>query len=83
MEATLTDGEDAQIAAKVLQGQAEQLVEDHKQNLLHSIEELYQLSERQAEVRGLQKQLTQAQDRLTEIRKENPELNLLTDGGAA
>jgi hypothetical protein len=81
MEATLTDGEDAQVAAKQLQGQAEQLVEDHKQNLLRSIEELYQLSERQAEMRGLQKQLTQAQDRLTEIRKEHPELNLISNGG--
>ena len=47
--------------------------------LLKSIEELYQLSQRQAEVRGLQKQLTDTQTRLNEIRAENPTLNLLPE----
>lgn len=73
MEATLAEGEDVAGATKALQQQAEGLVEDHKQGLLRSIEELYQLSTRQAEVIGLQRQLQSAQDRLDTIRKENPE----------
>lgn len=76
MTATLEDGEDATKSARELQARAEQLVEDHKQGLLRSIEELYQLSTRQAEMRGLQKQLEIAQQRLDEIRKENPTLQL-------
>ena len=76
MTATLDEGEDANKAAQQLQQQAEQLVEDHKQGLLHSIEELYQLTERQAEMRGLQTELKRAQDRLDCIRKEHPTLQL-------
>lgn len=74
--ATVDEGEDAVAATKALQAQAEQLVEDHKNHLLKTLEESYQLTERQAEVRGLQKQLTAAQTRLTEIRSENPALEL-------
>lgn len=76
MTATLEDGEDATKAAKALQAQAEQIVEDHKQGLLRAIEDLYQLTERQAEMRGLQQELTRAQDRLEAIRKEHPQLQL-------
>lgn len=76
MTATLDAGEDATKAAQELQARAEQLVEDHKRGLLGSIEELYQLTERQAEMRGLQNELKRAQDRLTEIRKEHPTLQL-------
>lgn len=79
MTADLAEGEDATTAAKALQLQAEGLVEDHKQGLLRSIEELYQLTERQAEMRGLQKELTRAQERLEAIRKSHPEL-ALTNG---
>ena len=77
LNASLEAGEDASSAVKSLQAQAEQMVEDHKQGLLKSIEELHQLTERQAEMRGLQRQLEQTQQRLTEIRTENPELMLL------
>lgn len=76
MTATLDDGEDPQVAARDLQQRAEGLVEDHKRSLLHSIEELYQLTERQAEVRGLENELKHAQERLAEIRKEHPQLQL-------
>lgn len=76
MVAELAPGDDPSQAVKELQKQAEGLVEDHKQSLLHSLEELYQLSRRQAEVRRLLTELTRAQDRLTEIRKEHPELAL-------
>ena len=75
--ASLEDGEDSNDAARMLQAQAEGLVEDHKNGMLKSIEELHQLTERQSEVRGLEEQLKRAQDRLTAIRSETP---LLTSG---
>jgi hypothetical protein len=74
IEATLAEGEDPKSATRDLQQVAEGLVEDHKQGLLRSLNELYELSERQAEMQGLQKQLAQAQSRLNEIRQEHPEL---------
>ena len=76
MTATLEEGEDAAKATRELQAKAEQIVEDHKRGLLTSIEELYQLTERQAEMRGLQQELERAQKRLEAIRSENPTLQL-------
>jgi hypothetical protein len=81
LRAKLAPGEDAGMATKQLQAVAEGLVEDHKHGMLRSIEELHQLSERQAEVRGLQQQLERTQKRLTEIRAENPSLAALPEGG--
>jgi len=80
LTATLEEQDDPQACAKELQARAEGLVEDHKRDLLRSLEELYQLSERQAEMRGLQKTLTAAQERLDEIRKTHPELQLANGG---
>lgn len=76
LTASLDEGEDPGAAARELQAKAEGMVEDHKQGLLRSIEELHQLTERQSEVRGLQKQLTSAQDRIEQLRKQYPELQL-------
>lgn len=76
MTATLDAGEDATKCAQELQARAEQLVEDHKRGLLASLEELYQLTTKQAEMRGLQRELSRAQERLAEIRKEHPTLQL-------
>jgi outer membrane protein TolC len=83
LEASLDVGEDPAAAAKALQQQAEGLVEDHKQSLLTSIEELYQLTQHQAEVMGLQRQLVQAQERLDQVRKEYPQLSLPESSAAA
>lgn len=76
MTAMLEDGEDPVAAAKELQAKAEGLVEDHKNGLLKSIEDLHNLTERQAELRGLQKELERTQKRLADIRSENPSLQL-------
>ena len=76
MTATVEKGEDAAQAIKTLQARAEQLVEDHKTGLLNSIEELYQLTTRQAEMRGLEQELNRAQARLAAIRAEHPQLTL-------
>lgn len=80
--AALTEGEDPIAAVKQLQAQAESLVEDHKQNMLQSLEDLYQMGERQAEVLGLERQLRTAQERLDQIRQQHPEL-LLGNGAAS
>lgn len=69
LTASLDEGESAMIATKQLQAQAEQLVEDHKNNLMKSIEELHLLTERQREMKGLQLQLERAQERIEQIRK--------------
>lgn len=76
LTATLEEGDQAGNEVKRLQASAEQLVEDHKQSLLKSIEELHDMTTKQAEMRGLQKQLQLAQNRLDEIRKEHPTLQL-------
>lgn len=79
MTATLDDGENSETAVRVLQQRAEELVEDHKNSLLKSIEELYQLTTRQAEMRGLQQELKRAQERLDSIRSQHPQLQLSVD----
>jgi len=76
MEASLEEGEEATEATKQLQARAEGLVEDHKQSMLNSIEELYQLTQQQAEMRGLQRELESAQKRLNALRENHPELQL-------
>lgn len=78
LEADLAAEEEPIGAVKRLQAQAEQCVEDLKNSLLRTLEENYQLTERQAEMRGLQKELEQAQKRLEDIRTANPELALET-----
>jgi len=80
LEATLIEGEDPVAAARELQRKAEGIVEDHKQSLLRSIEELHAMTQLQEEVRGLEQTLGRAQDRLKGIRQEHPQL-ALNDGG--
>ena len=72
IKANLAPGEDAQKVIKDLQALAEKSVEDHKQGLLRSLEELNNLTERQREMTTLADQLTRNQRRLEEIRKEYP-----------
>ncbi len=74
IRATLGPDDDATAAVKAMQAQAEGLVEDHKRNMLQSINELYEMSQEQAELKGLQKQLTGAQARIDEIRAKHPQL---------
>lgn len=80
MVADLAPGEDAAEATRLLQHQAEGLVEDHKRNLLKSIDELYQLTLKQAEARGLKRELENVSKRLEELRKEHPDLDFAQIG---
>ena len=79
LKATIDDGEDVAAAVRELQQKAEGWIEDHKQGLLRSIEELQRLTERQAEVRGLEESLRRAQERLDAIRSLHPELKALPE----
>ena len=72
MKAEVLPGEDPCEVAKALQAQAEGLVEDHKQSMLNSIEELYELSETQARIAGLRSTIERAQQQLNDARKGLP-----------
>ena len=76
VRADLAEGEDATKAINDLQSLAEKTVEDHKQALLHSLEELHFLTEDQREMTSLGEQVTRSQARIDEIRKHHPQLTL-------
>lgn len=76
LRATLEDGEDFKEAVQTLQNAAEGLVEDHKQNMLASIERLENMSRQQQEMQGLEATLKKAQERINEIRGKYPQLAL-------
>ena len=77
LKATLAAGEAAVQATKTLQQQAEQLVEDHKQNLLKSLEDIYELGEAKTRMLGLARQMKSAQDELDALRKQWPQMEQL------
>jgi len=76
VKAYLAPGENAQKAINDLQALAEKTVEDHKQALLHSLEELHYLTQAQRDMTTLAEQITRSQQRLEEIRKRHPQLSL-------
>lgn len=69
VRAALEEGEDWQEATKSLQATAERLVEDHKRHMLASIEELEQLSRKQAEVASIEASIVRAQAKLAALRR--------------
>ena len=77
LKATLDEGEDSNAAAKELQGKAEKLVEDHKQNTLQVLHELHHLSMAKQEVYDVERKLADLNARLKGLREENPQLELL------
>jgi|SRR6266850_4164025 len=70
LEAMLDDGEDAAAAVLALQAKAERLVEDHKANLLESLERIHEVQQVDRELENLERQITQAQGRLTALREQ-------------
>lgn len=81
LEADLEPGEDAVKAAKDLQRAAEQLVEDHKQNLLQSIEAAHEAGEAMERMKGLASSLADAQRELDTLRKQFPQAAALIGAG--
>src|SRR5260370_13146949 len=67
IKATLEDGDDPEKVIRDLQAKSETMIEDHKQNMLRSLEDLYDLSQHQRELVTLQSQLRAAQERLDQI----------------
>lgn len=76
VKASVDDGEDANAAIAKLQALAEKTVEDHKQNLLRSLEELHYLTQAQRDMTTLAEQIQISQARLDDIRKNHPQLSL-------
>lgn len=74
MKAILEDGDDPTQVIKNLQAKTEGMIEDHKNTILKSLEELYDYGIKQRELACLERTLKEAQERLAEIRKENPKL---------
>ena len=74
LHASLEDGEDATAAAKKLQQQAEQLVEDQKANMLQALEDAYQMGEAKQRMIGLARQLQGAQTELDKLRRQWPQM---------
>ena len=73
LHAVLEEKDDAQEAAKALQRQAEQLVEDQKQNMLLALEDAYQMGEAKQRMIGLSRQLQAAQKELDTLRQQWPQ----------
>ena len=75
LKATLDDGEDTDQAVLQLQAKAEGLVEDHKNKMLRSLDEIHHLEQAKGEMESLEDQLTRAGERLRKLRSENPQLS--------
>jgi len=78
LKATLAADDDFKTAVKILQSHAESLVEDHKQLMLKSIEEIAQMSRVEREFADLSAAMRRAQQEMDAIRKRYPNLPLLT-----
>lgn len=76
LTATLEDQDDPVKAAQALQHQAETLVEDHKQTMLKSIEELELMKRSEQELAELGRMMSRQQARINELRQKHPELKL-------
>jgi len=74
MSASLANGDDADAAVRTLQAKAEALVEQHKQQLLETIEDLYQSAQIESELANLEESLRRAQARMEELRRRKTEL---------
>lgn len=74
LKAILAEGEDPIIATRDLQAKAEQLVEDHKRNLLGSIEQVYDMAMRDQEITKLESLIRTSQSRLESIRQNGKAL---------
>lgn len=72
LKAALPEGEDVVEATKELQRKAEELVEDHKTNMLKSLRELQEMTEAQQHMARLSEQLQHAQKQLDALRSRYP-----------
>lgn len=69
LTASIEEGDNPDECAKSLQARAEELVENHKQHLLASLERLHELSVLDREVSSLETSIKQNQTRLSHLRE--------------
>lgn len=74
MKASLEDGEDVRHATQLLQAKCERLVEDHKTMLLDSLDQIFNTDQIDKQIVDLERQLTNAQARLEQLRTERQQL---------
>jgi hypothetical protein len=74
LKGSVEEGEDPVACAKAMQQQAESLVEDHKQSLLESIEQLANMQRAERELTDLGRTMARAQERIDQLRKDCPAL---------
>jgi DNA repair exonuclease SbcCD ATPase subunit len=68
LEATLIEGDDPEACVKELQGKAERMVEDHKTNMLASLNSLYEAEQINGQILSMESELKRAQSRLEQLR---------------
>lgn len=68
LTATLDPGEDALQAIRTLQGQAEEVVEEHKQAMFASIEQLQRMTQREHDIARLLRLIAEEQRKLDLLR---------------
>lgn len=74
LDAHLAEGDDPKAATQQLQAQAEELCENHKQDLLRQINNLERLAQAQREISALEDRMQQASSRLKSLRAETAQL---------
>lgn len=70
LTATIEEGDNPDECAKSLQARAEELVENHKQHLLESLNRLNELSMIERETNSLEQSIKNSQSRLTFLREQ-------------
>ena len=73
LKASLTDGEDPEVVVQRLQSKAEGLVEEHKSQMLNSLEAIHYQEQHDQEMASLEEQLSRSRARLAELQKEDRE----------
>ena len=71
VRATIEPGEDWEAVTKDLQSKAESLVEDHKRHMLKSLQDLEDMTRKQAEATSLARKIQECQERLDKLRGGN------------
>src|SRR3990167_10406802 len=73
--ASIDETDNPDECAKALQARAEELVENHKQHLLGSLERLHELSIIDRETASLEANITAGQRRLTHLREQREQFD--------
>lgn len=81
MVVELAGDDNPEECVKEIQAKAESLVEDHKQHMLRSLDQLHDAELRDREIAKLDSLIRNSQTRLDDLRKEQPSLPELSEDG--